>query len=141
MPDQKKLVGDIVDLALHVEGRTGSRKIVEAIRVEHFACLARPRASWPWKPTGRSSASKSSTRFRSPRRRASACSAGGWRRQGDVRREPVFQPSAFAELRNAQMIVAAPDSRDRCRRPICYLKPGYLPGERSHYQALAEGKP
>ncbi len=57
-----------------------------------------------------------------------------------LRREPVFQPSAFAELRNAQAIVAAYDGRDPLPPTYCYLKPGYLPRELGYFQALAEGK-
>ena len=57
-----------------------------------------------------------------------------------LRREPVFQPSAFAELRTAQAIVAAYDGRDPLPPTYCYLKPGYLPRELGYFQALAEGK-
>ena len=56
------------------------------------------------------------------------------------RREPVFQPSAFAELRNAQAIVAAYDGRNPLPPTDCYLKPWYLPTELGYFQAVAEGK-
>ena len=57
-----------------------------------------------------------------------------------LRREPVFQPSAFAELRNAQAIVAAYDGRNPLPPTYCYLKPWYLPTELSYFQAVDEGK-
>ena len=56
------------------------------------------------------------------------------------RREPVFQASAFAELRNAQAIVAAYDGRNPLPPTYCYLKPWYLPTELGYFQAVAEGK-
>ena len=56
------------------------------------------------------------------------------------RREPVFQPSAFAELRNAQAIVAAYDGRNPLPPTYCYLKPWYLPTELGYFQAVEEGK-
>ncbi len=57
-----------------------------------------------------------------------------------LRREPVFQPSAFAELRNAQAIVAAYDGRDPLPPTYCYLKPWYLPEKLGYFEALAQGK-
>ena len=57
-----------------------------------------------------------------------------------LRREPVFQPSAFAELRNAQAIVAAYDGRNPLPPTYCYLKPWYLPVELGYFQAVDEGK-
>ena len=57
-----------------------------------------------------------------------------------LRREPVFQPSAFAELRNAQAIVTAYDGRNPLPPTYCYLKPWYLPTDLSYFQAADEGK-
>ena len=57
-----------------------------------------------------------------------------------LRREPVFQPSAFAELRNAQAIVAAYDGRNPLPPTYCYLKPWYLPVELGYFRAVDEGK-
>ena len=57
-----------------------------------------------------------------------------------LRREPVFQPSAFAELRNAQAIVVAYDGRNPLPPTYCYLKPWYLPVELGYFQAVDEGK-
>ena len=57
-----------------------------------------------------------------------------------LRREPVFQPAAFAELRNAQAIVAAYDGRNPLPPTYCYLKPWYLPVELGYFQAAKEGK-
>lgn len=56
------------------------------------------------------------------------------------RREPVFPPSAFAELRNAQAVVAAYDGRNPLPPTYCYLKPWYLPAELGYFRAVAEGK-
>ena len=56
------------------------------------------------------------------------------------RREAVFPPSAFAELRNAQSIVAAYDGRSPLPPTYCYLKPWYLPSDLGYFQAIAEGK-
>ncbi len=56
------------------------------------------------------------------------------------RREPVFQPSAFAALRNAQAIVAAYDGRNPLPPTYCYLKPWYLPTELGYFQAVEDGK-
>ncbi len=57
-----------------------------------------------------------------------------------LRREPVFQPWAFAELRNAQAIVAAYDGRNPLPPTYCYLKPWYLPVELGYFEAVDEGK-
>ena len=57
-----------------------------------------------------------------------------------LRREPVFQPSAFAGLRNAEAIVAAYDGRNPLPPTYCYLKPRYLPVELGYFQAVDEGK-
>ena len=56
------------------------------------------------------------------------------------RREPVFQPSAFAELRNAQAIVAAYDGRNPLPATYCYLKPWYLPADLGYFEAVEAGK-
>ena len=56
------------------------------------------------------------------------------------RREAVFPPSAFAELRNAQAIVAVYDGRNPLPPTYCYLKPWYLPVEKGYFQAVEEGK-
>ena len=56
------------------------------------------------------------------------------------RREAVFPPSSFAELRNAQAIVAAYDGRNPLPPTYCYLKPWYLPTELGYFQAMDEGK-
>ena len=56
------------------------------------------------------------------------------------RREPVFPPSAFAELRNAEAIVAAYDGRNPLPPTYCYLKPWYLPVETGYFQALRDGR-
>ncbi len=56
------------------------------------------------------------------------------------RREAVFQPSAFAELRNAQAIVAAYDGRNPLPPTYCYLKPWYLPAGLGYFEAMDEGK-
>ena len=56
------------------------------------------------------------------------------------RREAVFPPSAFAELRNAQAIVAAYDGRNPLPPTYCYLKPWYLPSETGYFEAMEEGK-
>ena len=55
------------------------------------------------------------------------------------RREAVFPPSAFAELRNAQAIVAAYDGANPLPATYCYLKPHYLPRELGYFEAAAEG--
>ncbi|MXY70022.1 MAG: TraM recognition domain-containing protein [Acidobacteriia bacterium] len=57
-----------------------------------------------------------------------------------LRREPVFQPSAFAELRNAQAIVAAYDGRNPLPPTYCYLKPWYLPVGLGYFEAVDDGK-
>ena len=56
------------------------------------------------------------------------------------RREAVFPPSAFAELRNAQAVVAAYDGRNPLPPTYCYLKPWYLPTALGYFQAMEEGK-
>ncbi len=56
------------------------------------------------------------------------------------RREPVFPPAAFAELRNAQAIVAAYDGRNPLPPTYCYLKPWYLPVETGYFEAVAASK-
>ena len=56
------------------------------------------------------------------------------------RREPVFPPSAFAELRNAQAIVAAYDGRNPLPPTYCYLKPWYLPADLGYFKAVEEGR-
>ena len=56
------------------------------------------------------------------------------------RREAVFPPSAFAELRNAQAIVAAYDGVNPIRPTYCYLKPWYLPRDFPYFQAVEEGR-
>ena len=56
------------------------------------------------------------------------------------RREAVFPPSAFAELRNAQAIVAAYDGVNPIRPTYCYLKPWYLPRELPYFQAVEDGR-
>ena len=56
------------------------------------------------------------------------------------RREAVFPPSAFAELRNAQAIVAAYDGRNPMPPTYCYLKPWYLPIELGYFEAMEAGK-
>ena len=56
------------------------------------------------------------------------------------RREAVFPPSAFAELRNAQAIVAAYDGRNPLPPTYCYLKPWYLPADLGYFKAVQEGK-
>ena len=57
-----------------------------------------------------------------------------------LRREPVFQPSAFAELRNAPALVAAYDGRNPLPPTYCYLKPWYLPVELDYFKAVDGGK-
>ena len=57
-----------------------------------------------------------------------------------LRREPVFQPSAFAELRNAQAIVAAYYGRNPLPPTYFYLKPWYLPVVLGYFKAVDEGK-
>ncbi len=56
------------------------------------------------------------------------------------RREPVFPAAAFAELRNAQAIVAAYDGADPLPPTYCYLKPWYLPRELGYFEALEKGR-
>ena len=56
------------------------------------------------------------------------------------RREPVFPPSAFAALRNAQAIVTAYDGQNPLPPTYCYLKPWYLPADLGYFQAVDEGK-
>ncbi len=56
------------------------------------------------------------------------------------RREPLFQPSAFAELRNAQAIVAVYDGRNPLPPTYCYLKPWYLPADLPYFEAVEQGK-
>ncbi len=56
------------------------------------------------------------------------------------RREPVFPPSAFAELRNAQAIVTAYDGRNPLPPTYCYLKPWYLPSDLSYFEAMDTGQ-
>ena len=56
------------------------------------------------------------------------------------RREAVFPPSSFAELRNAQAIVAAYDGRNPLPPTYCYLKPWYLPTELGYFDAMEAGK-
>ena len=56
------------------------------------------------------------------------------------RREAVFQPSAFAQLRNAQAIVAAYDGRNPLPPTYCYLKPWYLPTELGYFEAVDQGR-
>ena len=55
------------------------------------------------------------------------------------RREPVFPPSAFARLRNAESIVAAYDGRNPMPPTYCYLKPWYLPADMGYFQAVEQG--
>ncbi len=57
-----------------------------------------------------------------------------------LRREAVFPPSAFAELRNAQAIVAAYDGRNPLPPTYCYLKPWYLPADLGYFQAMDAGR-
>ncbi len=56
------------------------------------------------------------------------------------RREPVFPPSAFGELGNAQAIVSAYDGRNPLPPTYCYLKPWYLPRTLGYFRALEEGR-
>ncbi len=56
------------------------------------------------------------------------------------RREAVFPPSAFAELRNAQAIVTAYDGRNPLPPTYCYLKPWYLPTDLGYFRAMEDGK-
>ena len=56
------------------------------------------------------------------------------------RREAVFPPSDFAELRNAQAIVAAYDGVNPIRPTYCYLKPWYLPRDLPYFKAVEEGR-
>ena len=55
------------------------------------------------------------------------------------RREALFPPSAFAELRNAQAIVAAYDGLNPVPPTYCYLKPWYVPRDIEYFQAVEDG--
>lgn len=77
---------------------------------------------------------------RSPTRAGGGQGAFGVSKSYNLRREPVFQPSAFAELRNTQAIVAAYDGRSPMRPTYCDLKPRYLPVELGYFEVVDEGK-
>jgi hypothetical protein len=51
----------------------------------------------------------------------------------------VFQPSAFASLRNAQAIVLRYDGRNPHPATYCYLKPYYLEPQISYFDHAAKG--
>lgn len=54
-------------------------------------------------------------------------------------REAVFEPKVFAELKNAQAIVLAYDGLSPLPPTYCYLKPAYLPVQRTYFESLARG--
>jgi len=49
-------------------------------------------------------------------------------------REPVFEERVFFELGNAQAVVVAFDGEQPLPATYCYLKPDFLPVERSWFQ-------
>jgi type IV secretory pathway TraG/TraD family ATPase VirD4 len=57
-----------------------------------------------------------------------------------VVRDVVFEPKAFAELRNAQAIVLAYDGFNPMPPSYCYLKPCYLDPQKSYFKQLADGE-
>jgi len=54
-------------------------------------------------------------------------------------REPRFDPSVFLELKNMEAIAAAYDGVNPIRAQRLYLKPQYLPVQRTHFEQVARG--
>jgi hypothetical protein len=54
-------------------------------------------------------------------------------------RDVIFEPKAFAELRNAQAIALAYDGDNPWPAQRCYLKPHYLDPDVSYFDQVAEG--
>ena len=57
------------------------------------------------------------------------------------RREVVLALSAFAELCNAQAIIAAHYGANPLRPTYCYLKPRYLSRDLPCFKAVVEDRP
>lgn len=60
-------------------------------------------------------------------------------KQYQKNREPLFEERAFFELKNAQSIVAAFDGSTPLPPTYCYLKPDFLPADRTWFEQAQAG--